>query len=199
MIAINQALDQIPPAAFYADFSTSSATVKRALATVAATRSIPFIDVALMGTVPGKGLRTPALASGPGAGHFVELFTGMGMPVVKVSDVPGDAATRKLLRSIVMKGMAGAIIEAMRGAEKAGCADWLWDNLAAEISRADAALLSRLVRGTELHAERRKHEMEASMNLLIDLGIEPLMTRSTIENLRRIPDEGMPAIPVLPD
>ena len=197
--AINQALAQIPKSALYADFSTSTASAKKQMAAIAAGHGMAFVDIALMGTVPGRGLRTPALASGNGAARFVALFTELGMPVTNVSDQAGDAATRKLLRSVMMKGLAGTVIEAMRGAEKAGCADWLWANLADEISKADARLLSRLVRGTSQHAVRRLHEMEAVAALLSDLGVEPIMTRATVENLRRIPEEGLPTIPVLPD
>src|SRR5688500_13459126 len=52
-IAIEQALADIPPTALYADFSTSSAGLKRELATVAAGRNLPFVDVALVSIVPG--------------------------------------------------------------------------------------------------------------------------------------------------
>ena len=199
MTALQQALAQIPTTALYADFSTNTATAKMRMATIAATHGMSFVDIALMGTVPGKGLRTSALAAGNGATRFVTAFAELGMPVTRVSDQAGDAATRKLLRSVMMKGLAGTVIEAMRGAERAGCADWLWANLADEITRADARLLSRLVRGTGQHAVRRLHEMEAVAALLSDLGVEPIMTRATVENLRRIPDEGLPQIPVLPD
>src|SRR5262249_41818606 len=119
------------------------------------------------------------LASGDGAQRFVEIFRPLGMPVEMVSTIPGDAATRKLLRSVMMKGLAGVVIEAMRGAEQAGCAAWLWDNLNAEIIKADAAFLTRLVRGTQAHAERRVHEMEAAVSLLQELGIEPVMSDAT--------------------
>ena len=199
LTALRQALEQIPVQASYADFSTNTAVAKRELAGIAENRGLPFIDVALMSTVPGKGLRTPALASGSGAIRFVELFHGLGMPVAMVSETPGDAATRKLLRSVVIKGIAGTVIEAMRAAEIAGCADWLWRNLAEEITRADEAFLSRLVRGTGQHALRRLHEMEASRDLLLQLGVEPVMTRATVENLRGVPEQGLPDIPVLPD
>jgi 3-hydroxyisobutyrate dehydrogenase-like beta-hydroxyacid dehydrogenase len=199
MQALTQALEQIPAPALYADFSTNTARVKQDLARLAAGRGFDFVDIALMGTVPGKGLCTPALASGNGAERFVEIFATLGMPVIAVSDHPGDAATRKLLRSVVMKGLAGVVIEAMRGAEQAGCAAWLWSNIADEITRANAALLSRLVRGTQIHAVRRLHEMEASLALLEELAVEPLMTRGTVENLKKVPDEGIPDIPVFPD
>jgi len=197
--AIKQALAQIPVTALYADFSTNTAAAKKTMAEIAAGHGMAFVDIALMGTVPGKGLRTPALASGNGADRFVQTFSNLGMPVIKASDIPGDAATRKLLRSIMMKGLAAMVIEAMRGAEKAGCSDWLWEHLAGEISRADAKLLSRLVRGTGIHAKRRLHEMEAAAALLVDLGVEPVMTSATVENLRQVPDEGLPQVPVLPD
>lgn len=198
MDALTQALEQIPPTALYADFSTNTAAAKNDLSRLAVDHGMDFVDIALMGTVPGNGLRTPALASGNGAMRFVKLFEPLGMPVSAVSETPGDAATRKLLRSIVMKGLAGTVIEAMRGAEKAGCSDWLWSNIADEISRADAALLARLVRGTKIHAVRRLHEMEASKALLEELDVEPFMTRGTVENLKKVPDEDIPDIPELP-
>ncbi|TAJ92719.1 MAG: NAD(P)-dependent oxidoreductase [Gammaproteobacteria bacterium] len=197
--ALTQALGQIPPHALYADFSTSTAAAKQGLAGLAKGRGLAFVDVALMSTVPGKGLRTPALAAGKGAAEFVRRFSALGMPVTAVSEKPGDAATRKLLRSVAIKGLASVVIEAMRAAERAGCADWLWENLAEEITRADEAFLSRLVRGTGIHAVRRLHEMEASRELLLDLGVDPVMTRATVENLRRAPEEGLPEIPILPD
>src|SRR5207249_4385692 len=131
-----------------------------------------------------------------GAHRFVEIFRPLGMPVEAVSEVAGAAATRKLLRSVAMKGLAATVIEAMRGAEKAGCAAWLWHNLNAEIMKADAAFLSRLVRGTQAHAERRLHEMEAAVSLLQELGVEPVMTKSTVENLRQVRRDGIPAVPV---
>ena len=199
MGAIEQALDDIPETALYADFSSSSPGTKQQLAAIAAGRGIKFADIALLGTVPGKGLRTPALASGTGATTFVDIFSTLGMPVDSISETAGDAATRKLLRSVMMKGLAGCVIEAMRAAERAGCANWLWENLADEITRADDRLLSRLVRGSGQHAVRRLHEMEASKAMLEEFGIEPLFTNATVENLRRIPIEGLPHIPVLPD
>ena len=58
--------------------------------------------------------------------------------------------------------------------------------MAAEITRADEKTLARLVTGTHAHALRRLHEMEASTELLRSLDVDPIMTRSTAENLRRI-------------
>ena len=199
MTALTQAIDDIPETALYADLSTASAATKKALAARAAGRNLLFIDVALMGTVPGRGLRTPALASGPGAERYVALVTDLNVPVARIAGDAGNAATRKLLRSVMMKGLAALMIESMWAAEQAGCAEWLWKDLAKEISAADEALLSRLVHGTLTHAKRRLHEMRACEDLLNELGQDPVMTHATVESLKRVLSIGIPEIPESPE
>lgn len=195
MTALTQALNEIPKSALYADLSTASAGTKKTLARTANEAGLLFTDVALMGVVPGRGLYTPALASGSGAARYVELLEVLNVPVARVSDAPGDAATRKLLRSVMMKGLAALVIESMAAAEREGLSSWLWENLVNEIAAADKALLARLVRGSKTHAKRRLQEMEASAELLADLGQDPVMTRATVETLRRVLEEGIPEIP----
>jgi 3-hydroxyisobutyrate dehydrogenase len=194
-LALTQALPAIPVGTLYADLSTSAPDVKRDLAALAAHAGLEFADVALMSIVPGHGLRTPALVSGPGARRYVDVMTPLDVPVDVVGDRAGDAAARKLLRSIVMKGLAAVVIEAVRAAEAADLGPWLWENLVQEISTADERMLVRLVTGTRTHAERRLAEMEACRALLDALGVDPVMTRSTVEALRRVPADGVPVVP----
>ncbi len=193
--AMSQALDEIPGSAIYADMSTSSAVVKRRLAELAASRGLGFADVALMSIVVGNGLRTPALASGSGATALEAVLAPLGMPIEAVGEQAGDAATRKLLRSVVIKGVAALLIEAMHAAGAAGFADETWQNLVEQFTAADGMFLRRMVEGTGPHAVRRLHEMEAAAELLADLGVDPVMTRSTVESLRRVPVEGLPRLP----
>lgn len=193
--ALTQALDALPASALYADLSTSAPAVKRDLAAIADGRGVCFADVALLSIVPGNGMRASALVSGPGAARYVALMRPLGVPVEAIGTHAGEAATRKLLRSVMMKGLAALVIEAMRAAEVADLSDWLWGNLVDEVTAADEAMLARLVRGTGTHSVRRLHEMEACEALLDDLGIDPVMTHSTVESLRRIPEEGVPAVP----
>ena len=148
-----------------------------------------------MSIVLGNGLRTPALASGSGAAALEVVLAPLGMPIEAVGDQAGDAATRKLLRSVVIKGLAGLLIEAMHAADAAGFADETWQNLVDQFTAADGMFLRRMVEGTAPHAVRRLHEMEAAAELLTDLGVDPLMTRSTVENLRRVPTDGLPQLP----
>jgi 3-hydroxyisobutyrate dehydrogenase-like beta-hydroxyacid dehydrogenase len=184
--ALAQALRDVPAGAVYADLSTASAGLKRQLAATAATAGLSFADVALMAPVPGNGLRTRALASGPAAAAFVAALAPLGMPVEDAGAEAGLAATRKLLRSVVMKGLAALIIESLEAAEAAGLAAETWDTVVAQLTAADEALVRRLVAGTGRHAVRRTHEMEATVELLTELGVEPTMTRATAIHLRRI-------------
>ena len=115
----------------YADLNASGAALKRAVAEVVAPTGAQFADVALMGVVPRDGLRTPALASGPGAQAFAEHLGPLGMPVEVLGAEPGAAAARKLLRSVFMKGLAASCLESLRAARAAGCEDWMREEIEA--------------------------------------------------------------------
>jgi 3-hydroxyisobutyrate dehydrogenase-like beta-hydroxyacid dehydrogenase len=196
--ALVQTLDTISGRAVYADLSTSAPRLKQRLAGLAAAAGLRFVDVALMSPVPGGGLRTPALASGPAAVSFVATMRPLGMPVDAVGDEPGRAAACKLLRSVLMKGMAAVLIESLRAAEAAGLTDETWENVVAQLGAIDEPLVRRLVTGTGVHARRRLHEMEAAVELLIEVGVDPVMTRSTVAHLRLLVDDP-DDLPRLPD
>ena len=195
MSALTQALDDIPAGAVYADLSTAPAQLKRDLAEVAAGRSLRFVDVALMAMVPGNGLFGKSLASGPGAERYASLLAPIGVPVEWSGAEPGRAATRKLLRSVVLKGLPGLVIESMRAAEQAGLTTETWENLIGQLTSIDEAFLRRLLEGTHIHSARRGAEMEAATELLESLGVAPLMTRATTEIHHRMPAEGLPPLP----
>ena len=195
--ALNQSIELIPPSAIYADFASASAGLKRELAKIADDAGFKFCDVALMAMVPGNGIKTPAMFAGNGATELKDLLSTIGMPVEIVSDSAGDAAERKLLRSVVIKGLAGLLIESLEGGHKAGCAQWLWKNLVDEFTAMDARMLQRLVQGTGVHAGRRLHEMEASAQQLTELGVDPLMTASTVAHLDKVKRIGVPDVPGL--
>lgn len=187
--AMMQAWDQVGPRSHYADLATSSPKLKRELANFAARRRLPFTDVALMAPVPGRGLSTPALASGAGAVDYAGIINPLGGRVDVVGEEAGVAATRKLMRSVVTKGLAGLVRESMAAARAAGEEEWLWSHLVELTVTADEEFLERLVDGTESHAQRRLAEMQAAADFLADLGAPADMTSGTIEHLRRVLDQ----------
>jgi len=190
--ALESVLDDVPGDALYADLSTSSPGLKRQLATTAAAAGVAYVDVALMAPVPGRGLRTPALAAGPAADAFAATMRPLGMPVDVVGSEAGQAVLRKLLRSVVMKGLAQLLIEALDAAEAAGVRDEVWENLVSQLTTMDEALVRRLVEGTPRHAGRRLEEMEATVGLLDELGVDPEMSTATASCLRRLAGRGAP-------
>jgi 3-hydroxyisobutyrate dehydrogenase-like beta-hydroxyacid dehydrogenase len=163
------AVDGLGAGQVYADLNTAGPALKRAVAEVVEPSGAAFADVALMAPVPGRGLRTPALASGPGAEDFAARLGPLGMPIEALGPEPGAAAARKLLRSVFMKGLAATCIETVRAARAAGCEDWMRDEIAEVL---DAALLERLLTGSERHATRRIHEVRDAQELLAELGVE---------------------------
>ncbi len=113
MVAARSVADSLAAGQVFADMNSAGAPLKREVAALVEPTGALFADVALMAPVPGRGLRTPALVSGPGAELFAERIGGAGMPVEVVGPEPGQAAVRKLLRSVFMKGLAAAAIEAL--------------------------------------------------------------------------------------
>lgn len=196
--AVTQALDAIPGTAVYADLSTAAPEQKVRLDAHAQRRSLAFVDVALMSTVPGKGMATPQLVAGSGVDRYLDLLAGLDLTAVPVGDRPGAAATRKLLRSVVTKGLAAILIEALTAGDAAGLRDWLWEHLAAELDALDARFARRLVEGTGPHAERRWQEMEAAARMLAELGVEPRMTEATVASLRVARTAPPPRLPETP-
>lgn len=170
----------------FADFNTGSPGLKRSIAQIVEARGARFVDVALMAPVPGRGVATPVLVSGAGADDFRAMFAPLGMPVDVVDGEPGSAAARKLLRSVFMKGLAAAVIEGLEAAERLGWGDWYRRELAATLRSADEALLDRLISGSRRHAQRRVHEMFATSEFLLSVGVAPRVAMAAAEWLQEL-------------
>jgi 3-hydroxyisobutyrate dehydrogenase-like beta-hydroxyacid dehydrogenase len=176
----------LEPDKLYADLNTAPPALKAELARVVPAR---FVDVALLGPVPGNGLRTPCLVSGSGAAAYAELVGALGVPVEVVGDQPGQAGERKLLRSVFMKGIAAAAIESLAAARAAGCEEWLHGELAGVFAGASPALLERLLSGSRIHAARRVDEMRAASEMLTHLQVEPRVSTAAVGWLEQLEAE----------
>jgi 3-hydroxyisobutyrate dehydrogenase-like beta-hydroxyacid dehydrogenase len=184
--ALASALPGIGRTAIYADLNTASSQLKAHLADRAAGAGIAFADVALMSPVPGNGLGTPMLACGPAAEQFARLVGQLGGIVEVLPGPPGSAAARKLVRSVFYKGLAAAVIEALRAARAAGCEEWLRENIKHELSNASAATVERLEHSSVQHAQRRADEMTAAAELLTHLGVPPRVATASARWLEQL-------------
>jgi 3-hydroxyisobutyrate dehydrogenase-like beta-hydroxyacid dehydrogenase len=186
--ALANALPALRPGTVWADLNTASPGVKVALVEQLAGRDVPVVDVALMSPVPGKGLRTPMLVSGEGSARYAEVLAAFGVQVTIQPGPAGEAISRKLLRSVFYKGLAAAVVEALAAAEAAGCADWLRDNISAELTGFDERTIDRLVDGTHRHARRRADEMTAATDQLTELGVPPRIAAAARDLLVELRD-----------
>lgn len=172
----------------YAEMNTASPDTKRVVAAIIAQSpgALP-VDVAIMAPVPPKGILTPFLISGPGADLFAEKLIPLGLDISVLSNEMGEAATRKLLRSIVYKGVAAVIGEAVAAGRSFGLEPYIREQIRSVIGGNDA-LIDRFLEGSKTHALRRSHELEAVVQMLAARDIEPVMSRATLESLENLID-----------
>lgn len=188
----NDALPLLEAGAVYADLNTGSPAMKSQLEDIATASGVLLADVAVLAPVPRAGVRTPLMASGVGAARFCELMTAAEAPVEAIGGGAGDAAGRKLLRSVFMKGLAAVVIESVGAAERAGADAWLREQIVTELSGDAETLIQRLIDGSRLHAGRRAHEVEDAKSYLEELGQSTWMSAATIQWFEELLDEANP-------
>ncbi len=179
----------------YLEMNTSSPNKKIAIYEILKSTGVQFVDLAIMAPVPPKGIKTPFLASGNGANIFQEKVKNLNLNLSVLSDVVGESSTRKLLRSIVYKGIAAVICEAIEAGQKFGLEDYIREQISSVIGGNDD-LIDRFVEGSKTHALRRMHEMEAVVEMLAPRSVgrpapdegafDPIMSKATKENLKKL-------------
>lgn len=193
-VAHKVALDAAPSLrteAIFADLNTGTPSMKRAIE--AALPNGSFVDVAIMKPVPGLAEKVPMSAAGPAAQRFIELLQPLGLELEYVSDVAGEAAARKLLRSILAKGMAAVLIDTLWAAEAMGLQDWAYDEIQREFDSSTSTTAKRYLTGTAQHVKRRQIEMMDVTEMLNETGYQSTMvdgvalTYSRILHSKRIP------------
>jgi 3-hydroxyisobutyrate dehydrogenase-like beta-hydroxyacid dehydrogenase len=171
---------------FFCEMNTSGPEKKKKIASILENCGVKVIDLAIMAPVPPKGMFTPLLASGTHATELEAILKPLGLQISVVENgLIGDAATRKLLRSIVYKGMAAVICEAMEAGETFGMESYMRGQISS-LMGGDDELIDRFVEGSRIHAKRRKDEMEAVIEMLEAKGIDPIVTTATKNNLQKL-------------
>jgi 3-hydroxyisobutyrate dehydrogenase-like beta-hydroxyacid dehydrogenase len=188
-VAVDVARDALPHlriGAIFADCNTGGPALKVELASIFAASAAAFVDIAMMAPVPPLGIRVPMFLAGEGAERLAPILRRFGTPADVVGSNAGDAAARKLTRSVFFKGMSAAVWEALEAARAAGVEDWLRTDIARTFAEANAATLDRIIDGTRKHARRRAHEMTDAAALLDELGVPSTIARAAATSLERI-------------
>ena len=183
--AAQTAAPSLAPGQIYADVSTSTAAGKKKAAQLVEQAGARFVDGAMMGGLSMQHHKVPTLLSGSGSDELIRLLTPFGMVLTRVSDTPGDAIAIKLVRSIAMKGLAALAAETLEAAVKLGVSDEVLHSVADTLTAAPFKdTLDWLVTASAVHATRQVHEMNDVLAMLTEIGVEPAMTRGTIQRLQ---------------
>jgi len=182
-----EVLPNLKKGALYCEMNTSAPVTKQEIESILKPAHIHFVDLAIMAPVPPKGIKVPLLASGGGAQLLANQLVPYDLNLTVLNNNTGDAAGRKLLRSIVYKGVAAVICEAMEAGQQLGLEEYIRTQINSIIGENDA-LIDRFVNGSRTHAKRRMHEMEAVVNMLEGEGLTTFMSAGAVSNLEKYVD-----------
>jgi 3-hydroxyisobutyrate dehydrogenase-like beta-hydroxyacid dehydrogenase len=170
--------------ALYADLNAGTPATKRHLAALFPDGS--FVDVAVVqqDSVPTEELVMDV--AGTGAGRLIELFEPFGFTLRYVSEVPGEATARQLIRSLLAKGVAGAVIDCLWAAESMGLQSWAYQEILEEFEASSAETARQYLSGTAQHVKRRQIEMMDVVSMLNETGYESTMLPGIEFNYGRI-------------
>lgn len=168
-----------------ADVSTAKPSEKEQMEALLSSKGIRFVDGAMLGPLPTYAHNVPMLVSGSGAAEWREQMTPYGMDITIVEGKAGKASSIKLVRSVFMKGLETLLVETFLFARKSGVDDIIMDSLAATLDVPFKKTAQRMLAADLVHAERRSFEVEESIELMMDMGIEPIMAHAIVERLKK--------------
>ena len=172
----------LPEGALWCDMNSVAPDTKREAAVAIELAGGRYVDVAVMAPVD-KGMAVPLLVSGPHALAAQPLLEALGFANVRlVGDEVGRASAIKMIRSVMVKGLEALSWECAAAARAAG----VFDEVVASLDASEKAIgwAERVAYNRErmeTHGLRRAAEMEESAKTLQGLGVEPVMTRGTVE------------------
>jgi 3-hydroxyisobutyrate dehydrogenase-like beta-hydroxyacid dehydrogenase len=172
-----QAAPHLAPGTFYFDCNSVSPDAKRNAASVIEAAGGCYVDTAVMAPVNPRPMQVPLLLSGPRAAEGAAILADVGFASTRVvgEDV-GRAATIKMLRSVMYKGVEALTAECLLACERAGVTEEVLASFGNDWSENADYRLDRML----VHGVRRAAEMAQSAETLRALGVSPQMTERTV-------------------
>lgn len=154
--------------AVYADLNGGTPAAKKQLAELFPEGA--FADVALNAQVGSPASEVSLEVSGTGAHKLMELLGAAGLAMEYVSEVPGDAAARGIVRSLLAKSVAAAVIDTLWAAESLGLAEWAHQEILQTFETASAQSTQNSLRDTAKNFKRRQMELMDVLETLRESG-----------------------------
>lgn len=182
----------LSPDTLFCDCNSVAPDTKRTAAQAIGDR---YVDVAVLAPVNPARMAVPLLVSGPKAAEAASALDEAGFTNVRVVGAEvGRASAIKMIRSVMVKGIEALTAEMMLAAEAAGVTDEVLASLDASEKRDGWQTRAAYnIERMTTHGIRRAAEMEESAKTLASLGVEPLMTRGTVQRQREMAGRGLNA------
>ncbi|WP_296676913.1 NAD(P)-dependent oxidoreductase [Novosphingobium sp.] len=186
LAAARQSAASLAPGALWCDMNSVAPDTKCAAAEAVQAGGARYIDVAVLAPVSGTGLHVPLLLAGPDAASAEAALRALGFDnISRCGAEIGRASAVKMIRSVMIKGVEALTDEMMQAAQQAGVAAEVLASLdATERPFPWTVRAAYNCERMEKHGLRRAAEMEESAKTLQSLGVEPTMTRGTIQRQR---------------
>ena len=184
-----QVAPHLKAGSLYCDLNTATPSLKKRLGEIVETGSkagVNFVDVAVMKPVPGLAEKVPLAVAGSGAKRFVEAFSAYDLDITYVSQVAGEAAARKLILSILAKGMAAIVIDTLWAAKSMELEEWAFDEIRNEFDSSSSKTVQHYLDATQQHSKRRSVEMADVAEMLSDANYESTMVRGVELTLSKV-------------
>lgn len=183
LTAARDAAPHLAPAALWLDMNSIAPATKRAAAAVIEAADGHYVDCAVMAPVNPLARAVPILLAGRHAAAGADALAAAGFTSVRIVAGPvGSAAAIKMVRSVVIKGIEALTAECLFAAHRAGITAEVLASLGPDWAAKADYNLDRML----AHGIRRADEMDEVVAMLLDLGVEPSMSRGAAAQQRAL-------------
>lgn len=177
----------LSPGTIYCDMNSISPETTAQIDLAVSSSGADFVKIAIMAAILDRGFAVPLLAGGRKSEEVARLLSALGLTIQAMGPDPRQPAALKILRSICLKGVVALAYEMLRGAEKYGITDRVFESASEAMSKASFKdTVGGWLASTFIHARRRAGEMQEAIEMLETLGIRPVMSAGTKEIFEEI-------------
>lgn len=178
----------------FVDVTTALPPIKEKEAALFAEKGAQYVDSAMLGSLVVSRHKVPMLASGEGAERWKSLMDPYATKITLVGEgsKAGEASRIKLARSVFMKGLEALIVESFLFARKCGIEDRIMDSITNSMDKESFRSMAERMAGADLvHSERRSFEVGEAIELMKEVGVEPIVASGVKERLAHTAALGM--------
>ena len=189
-VALETAKESAPllsPDTIYCDMNSISPETTIQIDVEISTGGAHFVKLAIMAAMLDRGHEVPILAGGEKAEEVAALLCGLGLNVHDAGPDPGRPAALKILRSVCLKGVVALVYEMLKGAEKYGIAEDVFDSTSESMAKGSFKdIVGGWLASSAIHAKRRAGEMAEAIETLEAAGVRPVMASGAREIFEEI-------------